>query len=60
MYAQGAGTGGTPNAINGKKKQNNSLLIQGQNGNYLQTGPTSGLSYIDQLKKKFIGLQANR
>lgn len=54
MYAQGAGTGGTPNAINGKKKQNNSLLIQGQNGNYLQTGPTSGLSYIDQLKKSLL------
>ena len=54
MYAQGAGTGGTPNAINGKKKQNNSLLIQGQNGNSLQTGPTSGLSYIGQLKKSLL------
>ena len=54
MYAQGAGTGGTPNAINGKKKKNNCLLIHGHNGNYLQTGPTSGLSYIDQLKKSLL------
>lgn len=54
MYAQGAGNGGTPNAVNGKKKTNSSLLIQGPNGNYLQTGPTSGLSYIDQLKKSLL------
>lgn len=54
MYAQGAGNGGTPNAVNGKKKTNSSLLIQGPNGNYLQTGPTSELSYIDQLKKSLL------